>query len=175
MIALTWTYGQLLRGLAEMVRRVLVVQVLFLAPCFWLLELSQTVAFQWMNGDWGWGYVGMWGGVAVGMWAFHHYGFRPLRVASWRRVLWATLLCWTGLWLGGFVATEVFQPPHQTWPGTRWVYVGLSALFCWAATALLYRLAAPETEQAAAEPTPPSAPPATPAADFTRAKRAAGA
>ena len=32
MIALTWTYGQLLKGLTERVRRVLLVQVLILAP-----------------------------------------------------------------------------------------------------------------------------------------------
>ncbi|RKG99972.1 hypothetical protein D7X74_38960 [Corallococcus sp. CA047B] len=177
MIALTWTYGQLLRGAADMVRRVLLVQLLILAPCFWLLELSQNVAFRWMNGDWGWVYpesphhwfsivsLGLWSGAVVALWALNTYWFRPARMARWQRVLWASALCWLGQWLGGFLAAEVFHHPLQVWPGTRLVYVSFSALFFWAANALLYLAVV-------RDPGPASEPVAVP---VTRAERPAGA
>ncbi|MCY1030244.1 hypothetical protein OV207_02160 [Corallococcus sp. BB11-1] len=187
MIALTWTYGQLLRGLADVVRRVLLAQLLLLVPCFWLLELSQNVAFRWMNGDWGWVYpesshgwfsvisLGLWSGAVVALWALNTRWFRPARMPRWQRVLWSTALCWLGQWLGGFLAAEVFHHPFQVWPGSRLVYVSFSALFFWAANALLYQWIARDDPEAL----PPRASEATSepvrSLPVTRAERPAGA
>ncbi|NNC19471.1 hypothetical protein HRD49_23185 [Corallococcus exiguus] len=172
MIALTWTYGQLLKGLTERVRRVLLVQVLILAPSFGVLELD----------PWGPSHRGLsltrlalWG-CAVGLlWALHRYAFGRSRVASWQRVVWVTALCWLGQWLGGFVALEALPRSLQQWSEARWIHVGFTVLFFWAATALLYRLAAPmpEPEAVPAAPTGPQAPSGK--KRFTRAERPAGA
>jgi hypothetical protein len=177
MLALTWTCGQLCRVLAERLRRFLLVQLLVLVPGFWLLELGQNVAFRWMNGDWAWVYpesahrwysvvsLGLWSAAVVGLWALHTYWFRPLKVAPWQRVLWATLACWGGHWLFGFVAAEAFHHPLQVWPGSRLTYVSFSALFFWAAIALVYQWVAPGGAPAPVAVKQP----------LTRAERPAGA
>jgi hypothetical protein len=140
MIALTWTYGQLLKGLTERVRRVLLVQVLILAPSFGVLELNPLEpshrALSFVR-------LALWGGAVGVLWALQRYVFGRSRMVSWRRVLWVTALCWLGQWLGGFVAMEALPPALQQWPGARWIPVGFSVMFFWAATALLYKLAAP--------------------------------
>ncbi|RKG70707.1 hypothetical protein [Corallococcus terminator] len=185
MIALTWTYGQLLRGVADLARRVLLVQLLILAPCFWLLELSQNVAFRWMNGDWGWVYpesphrgfsvvsLGLWSGAVVALWALNTLWFRPARMALWQRVLWTTALCWPGQWLCGFIAAEVFHHPFQVWPGTRLLYVSFSSLFFWAANALLYQWVVRDPQPVAPRTSEPAS--ESLQVPVTRAERPAGA
>lgn len=172
MIALTWTYGQLLKGLTERVRRVLLVQVLILAPSFGVLELDPLgPSHRGLSLT----RLALWG-CAVGLlWALHRYALGHSRVASWQRVLWVTALCWMGQWLGGYVALEALPRSLQQWSAARWIHVGFTVLFFWAATALMYRLAAPvpEPESAPAAPTGPQAPSGK--KDFTRAERPAGA
>ncbi|NBD10218.1 hypothetical protein [Corallococcus silvisoli] len=172
MIALTWTYGQLLKGLTERVRRVLLVQVLILAPSLGVLEHnplgSARQGFSLVR-------LGLWGcGVGV-LWALHRYAFGPSRVASWQRVAWVTALCWLGQWLGSFVTAEVLPSALQQWPGMRWVHVGFTVLFFWSATALLYRLAAPVPELEGACTGAEASEPADAKKDFTREERPAGA
>ncbi|MFP2898334.1 hypothetical protein [Corallococcus sp. 4LFB] len=173
MIALTWTYGQLLKGLTERVRRVLLVQVLILAPAFGVLELNPSgPSRQGLSLT----RLALWGCAVGVLWALHRYALGGTRVASWQRVLWVTGLCWLGQWLGGFVTEEALPRSLQHWHGARWIHVGFSVLFFWAATALLYRLAAPVPEPDAVPAAPDAA--STPAAGkkgFTRAERPAGA
>ncbi|RKH42636.1 hypothetical protein D7X55_36685 [Corallococcus sp. AB049A] len=172
MIALTWTYGQLLKGLSERVRRVLLVQVLILAPSFGVLELNPLgPSHRGLSLT----RLALWG-CAVGLlWALDRYAFGRSRVASWQRLVWVTALCWLGQWMGGFVALEALPRSLQQWSAARWVHVGFTVLFFWAATALLYRLAAPvpEAEAAPAMPTGPEAAPGK--KGFRRAERPAGA
>ncbi|NOK23485.1 hypothetical protein [Corallococcus carmarthensis] len=169
MIALTWTYGQLLKGLTERVRRVLLVQVLILAPSFGVLELNPVGP---SHHGLSLTRLALWG-CAVGLlWTLHRYAFGRSRVASWRRVLWVTGLCWLGQWMGGYVAVEALPRSLQQWSAARWIHVGFSVMFFWAATALLYRLAAPVPEPDVV----PAAPDAASAKKgFTRAGRPAGA
>ncbi|NOK37976.1 hypothetical protein HMI49_32720 [Corallococcus exercitus] len=168
MIALTWTYGQLLKGLTERVRRVVLVQVLILAPAFGVLEFNPSgpsrLGLSLTR-------LALWGCAAGLLWALHRYAVGRARVASWQRVLWVTALCWLGQWLGGFVTGEALPRSLQEWHGTPWIHMGFSVLFFWAATALLYRLAAPVPEPDAA----PEAAPASAKKGFTRAERPAGA
>lgn len=170
MIALTWTYGQLLKGLTERVRRVLLVQVLILAPSFGVLELNPLGA---SHRGLSLTRLALWG-CAVGLlWALHRYAFGRTKVASWQRVLWVTGLCWLGQWMGVFVSVEALPRSLQQGSGARWIHVGLSVMFFWAATAVLYRLAAPVPEPDASAPTGPEAAPAK--KRLTRAERPAGA
>lgn len=151
MITLTWPMGQLIKVVAAFFRA-LGLQLLFITPLFWCLELSQNVAWRWVNGDWGWVYpgsthhwfsfssLGLWAGAVALLWVLHTFWFQPWQTKAWQRIITSTLLCWMGEWFVGFLAAEVFNTPFLVWPGTQLVYVSFSALFFWLGNVLIYHL-----------------------------------
>ncbi|WP_141617130.1 hypothetical protein [Myxococcus sp. AB036A] len=132
--------------------RVLLTQVLYVAPLFWFMELAQNVAWRWMNGDWGWvfpkspyhwfsfGSLILWAGCVALLWSLHFFWFYPRRVKVWSRLAIGAGVCWTGEWVGGYVAANVFNHPLQVWPGSPLVYVHYSALFFWVSNCIVYHL-----------------------------------
>ncbi len=92
-----WTYA-----------RVLATQILYLAPVFWLLELTQNQLFRLVQGEWGWVYpaspygwfsfgsLTLWAGAIFLLWTLHYYWFYPKKVSVWRRVLIGAAFTWTG-------------------------------------------------------------------------------
>ncbi|MBJ6766167.1 hypothetical protein JGU66_35900 [Myxococcaceae bacterium JPH2] len=151
MITLTWPLGQLFKTLASFLG-VLVRQVLYITPLFWFLELSENVAWRWMNGTWGWVYpespyewfsfnsLFLWAAAVTMLWALHHFWFYPRRVKLWQRLITSTVIGWMGEWFAGFIAAEVFHHPLQIWPNSQLVYVSFSALFFWLSNTILYHL-----------------------------------
>ncbi|QDE93588.1 hypothetical protein BHS06_33930 [Myxococcus xanthus] len=132
--------------------RVLLTQVLYVAPLFWFMELAQNVAWRWMNGDWGWvfpkspyhwfsfGSLILWAGCVALLWSLHFFWFYPRRVKVWPRLAIGAGVCWVGEWVGGYVAANVFNHPLQVWPGSPLVYVHYSALFFWVSNCIVYHL-----------------------------------
>lgn len=132
--------------------RVLLTQVLYVAPLFWFMELSQNLAWRWMNGDWGWvfpkspyhwfsfGSLFLWAGCVALLWSLHFFWFYPRRVKLWPRLAIGAVVCWVGEWVGGYIAANVFNHPLQVWPGSPLVYVHYSALFFWVSNCIVYHL-----------------------------------
>lgn len=127
-------------------------QVFHLAPLFWLLELSQNVAWRWMNGEWGWVYPAsayhwfsfgslvLWASAVCLMWSLHTFWFEPRRVKLWRRIVYGGAVTWGGEWLGGFLAVQLTGEPMQVWPGSSLVYVSYPAIFFWVSNITVYFL-----------------------------------
>jgi hypothetical protein len=136
-----WTYA-----------RVLATQILYLAPVFWLLELTQNQLFRLAQGEWGWVYpaspygwfsfgsLALWAGAIFLMWTLHYYWFYPKKVTVWRRVLIGAAVSWCGEWVGGFIADKILGSPLQVWPGSPLVYVSFGAIFFWVSNACIYHL-----------------------------------
>ncbi len=132
--------------------RILLTQVLYIAPLFWFMELAQNVAWRWVNGDWGWYFpespyhwfsfasIILWAGCVMLLWSLHYFWFYPRRVKLWTRVGIGAAACWAGEWVGGFVAANVFNHPLQVWPGSPLVYVHWCALFFWVSNVIVYQL-----------------------------------
>lgn len=132
--------------------RILLTQVLYIAPLFWFMELAQNVAWRWVNGDWGWIFpespynwfsfasIILWAGCVVLLWSLHYFWFHPRRVKVWTRVALGAVACFVGEWVGGFLAANVFNHPLQVWPGSPLVYVHWCALFFWVSNVIVYQL-----------------------------------
>ncbi len=132
--------------------RILLTQVLYVAPLFWFMELAQNVAWRWMNGEWGWMYpkspyhwfsfgsLILWAGCVALLWSLHYFWFYPRRVKVWPRLAIGAVVCWVGEWIGGYIAANVFNHPLQVWPTSPLVYVHYSALFFWVSNCIVYHL-----------------------------------
>ncbi|MCP3143940.1 hypothetical protein [Pyxidicoccus xibeiensis] len=151
MISLSWPLALLWKKAAAYLR-VLLTQVLYIAPLFWFMELAQNIAWKQMNGEWGWYYpespyhwfsfgsLILWTGCVGLLWSMHCLWFYPRRMTVWPRILISAVVCWLGEWFGGYVAANVFGHPLQVWPGSPLVYVHYSALFFWVSNAVIYHL-----------------------------------
>jgi hypothetical protein len=132
--------------------RVLATQVLYLAPLLWLLELSQNQAWRAVNGTWGWVYpdspyewfsfgsMVLWAGAVFLMWTMYYYWFYPKGVKPWTRVLIASVVCWAGEWVGGFLSVQLTGKHLQVWPDSKLVYVSFPAIFFWVSNVIVYHL-----------------------------------
>lgn len=151
MTSRTWPTGLLQKNPATYFR-ILLTQVLYIAPLFWFMELSQNVAWRWVNGDWGWYFpespyhwfsfesIILWAGCVVLLWSMHYFWFYPRRMKLWTRVALSAPACFVGEWVGGYVAANVFDHPLQVWPGSPLVYVHYSAIFFWMSNVIVYQL-----------------------------------
>ena len=132
--------------------RVLATQILYLAPLLWLMELAQNQAWRAANGTYGWVYpdspygwfsfgsMTLWAGAVFLMWTMHYYVFHPRRVRIWSRVAIASLVCWVGEWVGGYLSVQLTGKHLHVWPGSSLVYVSGPALFFWVSNVIVYHL-----------------------------------
>jgi len=132
--------------------RVLATQILYMAPLFWLLELSQNQAWKAANGEFGWVYPDspyrwfsfgsmiLWAGSVFLMWTLHYYWFYPKGMKLWTRIAIASVVCWVGEWVGGFLAVQLTGQHLHVWPGSKLVYVSFPALFFWVSNVIVYHL-----------------------------------
>lgn len=124
------------------VRRLLV-QVLFIAPLFWFLELLQNQFYRVVLHEYGWRYQhhkGPWFSFeslllwAVTITAFSlldDLAFEPRRLALGLRMVLAGVIGWCGEWASGAFFDHVFGHPMQIWRDSSLVYVAPSALPFW--------------------------------------------
>ena len=132
--------------------RVLATQILYIAPLLWLLELSQNQAWKAVNGTYGWVYpdsdygwfsfgsMALWAGAVFLMWTLHYSWFYPKGVKLWTRIAIASVVCWAGEWVGGFLPVVLIGKHLQVWPGTALVYVSFPAIFFWVSNVIIYHL-----------------------------------
>ena len=132
--------------------RVLATQILYVAPLLWLLELLQNQAWRAANGTYGWVYpdsayewfsfgsMVLWVGAVFLMWTLHYTWFHPKQYRLWSRVAIASVICWMGEWVGGFMAVQLTGKHLQVWPGASLVYVSFPAIFFWVSNVIVYHL-----------------------------------
>lgn len=132
--------------------RVLATQILYVAPLLWLLELSQNQAWKAVNASYGWVYPAspygwfsfgsmvLWAGSVFLMWTMNYYWFHPRGMRLWTRIALASMVCWVGEWVGGYMAVQLTGQPLHVWPGAKLVYVSFPAIFFWVSNVIIYHL-----------------------------------
>ena len=132
----------------------LTIQVLYITPLFWLMELLQNQFFRVAinGGSWGWQYpesrhvwfsfwsLLLWAGTVTVFLLLHRFVFEPMGTSLLVRVVVAGTIGWTGEYVAGYLAANVLKRPLQIWNFARWRFVRPIALPFWMANVLLYYL-----------------------------------
>lgn len=151
MQTLTWPTQEPEKSLGVCLR-VLVTQMLFITPLFWLMELAQNHVWLWTTGQWGWVYptspygwfsfksMTLWGGAVSLFWGLHYFWFYPRNVKPWLRMVVGGAAGWAGEWVGGFLAVKLTGQPLHVWPASPLVYISVPALFFWMSNVITYHL-----------------------------------
>jgi hypothetical protein len=132
------------------------IQVLYIGPLFWFMELLQNLFFRAVQGTWGWTYppaqpphdwysfksLGLWGVSVAVFWLLETGLFRPRATPFWARMLIAGTIGWAGEWAAGATA-HLLGWHMQEWTDAPLHWVKLVALpFWWSDFAVFHLLSA---------------------------------
>jgi hypothetical protein len=141
----------------------LAVQVLYIGPLFWFIELLQNQFFRLVqHGTWGWEYpnslscgpspgmtahrwfcfksIGLWCTSVAMFWLLEVLWFKRKQTPFWLRALIAGTLGWAGEFTAGWVSYKVFGVYLQRWNDSNLEFVKLIALPFWWSNYLVFHL-----------------------------------
>ena len=134
----------------------LAIQVFYIGPLFWFMELLQNQVFRLaQGGTWGWVYpsspydwfcfksLALWGGSIAVFWLLEVVWFRKRHKPFWQRMLIAGTIGWCGEWTAGWVSYKIFGVYLQRWNNSSLEFVKVIALpFWWTNFAIFHLLSA---------------------------------
>jgi hypothetical protein len=133
----------------------LALQVLYIGPLFWFMELLQNQIFNRAQGKWGWFYptsdyhwfcfksLGLWGGSIAVFWLLEVLWFQPRNIGFLRRMFIAGTIGWVGEWTAGWASYKIFGVYLQRWNDSSLQFVKVIALpFWWSNFAVFHLLSA---------------------------------
>jgi hypothetical protein len=130
----------------------LIIQILYLTPLFWLMELVHNQFFRVVlnGGEWGWHYprsrhgwfsfwsLPAWAATVAIFCLLHCFLFERWRAGLPARVAVGGAVGWLGEYSTGFFAARVLKKPLQIWNRSRLRFVRPIALPFWMTNLLLY-------------------------------------
>ena len=136
--------------------RSIALQILFIAPLFWLFELVQNQFFRVVinRGEYGWYYPDspfpdkwfsfwsllLWASAAATFGLLQHFFFDPRGTPWWTRALIAGPIGWTGELATGLLSTQVFKRPFLVWNQSKLGLVRPIALPFWMSMVVLHQV-----------------------------------